>query len=220
MKMDKLKDLNYRALFIRIAISIVGTVLSSFGVGCYYACGLGTDPISVFVDGLHNACGLSYGQISTICNVILTILIFLFERKHLGIGTIIGMFLGGPLIDLFEGMLRSNFPLTSISLLTKLLILLTGLITTSIGYALSIGCKMGIGCFQFVPIFLTDLIKLDIKYTQMISDAAFFLIGWAMKGVIGIGTIVGVLCTGYILGYVLDKTLEYVDRQGELFTAK
>ena len=87
--MDRLKDLNYRALFIRITISLIGTVLSSFGVGCYYACGLGTDPISVFVDGLHNACGLSYGQISTICNVILTILIFLFERKHLGIGTII-----------------------------------------------------------------------------------------------------------------------------------
>ena len=217
---DLIERIDYPAIFKKSLLFVIATALCELGIACYYTARLGTDPISVFVDGLHNACGLSYGQISTICNVILTILIFLFERKHLGIGTIIGMFLGGPLIDLFEGMLRSNFPLTSISLLTKLLILLAGLITTSIGYALSIGCKMGIGCFQFVPIFLTDLIKLDIKYTQMISDAAFFLIGWAMKGVIGIGTIVGVLCTGYILGYVLDKTFEYVDRQGELFTAK
>lgn len=218
--MDRLKDLNYRAFFIRIAISLIGTVLSSLGVGCYYACGLGTDPISVFVDGLHNVCQLSYGQISTICNVILTALIFLFERKHLGIGTIIGMFLGGPLIDVFETLLRTNFPADQVSIITKLVILLAGLITTGIGYAMSIGCRMGIGCFQFIPIFMEDVMKIDIKYTQMISDAAFFLIGLALGGVIGIGTVVGVLCTGYILGYVLDRTFEYVDRQGELFPAK
>ena len=215
--MDKFKRINWRALWIRCGISIIGTILSSFGVGCYYGCGLGTDPISVFVDGLHNVCHLSYGQISTICNVILTVLIFLLERKHLGIGTIIGVFLGGPLIDVFETLIRTNFPLSEISLLTKILILLTGLLTTGIGYALCIACKMGIGCFKFVPIWLTDVKKLDIKYTQMISDGVFFLIGLIMGGVIGIGTIVGVFATGYILSYVLVRTERYVDRQGELF---
>ena len=218
--MDRLKDLNYRALAIRIGISIIGTILSSFGVGCYYGCGLGTDPISVFVDGLHNVCQLSYGQISTICNVILTVLIFLFERKHLGIGTLIGMFLGGPLIDVFETLIRTNFPVSEISLATKVIILLAGLLTTGIGYALCIGCKMGIGCFQFVPIFMSDVMKMDIRYTQMISDAVFFLIGLAMGGVIGIGTIVGVLCTGYILSFVLRKTLIFVEQQGDLLPAK
>ena len=218
--MDRLKRLNYRAFLIRIALSVIGTVLSSFGVGCYYGCGLGTDPISVFVDGLHNVCRLSYGQISTICNVILTVLIFLFERKHLGIGTIIGVFLGGPLIDVFETMIRTAFPLAEISLFTKAAILLAGLLTTGVGFALCIACGMGIGCFQFAPIFLADVSGLDIKYTQMITDAMFFLVGFLLKGVVGVGTIVGVLCTGYILSYVLDKAGGYVERQGELFPSK
>ncbi len=218
--MGRLKDLNLKAFLIRLLISLTGTVISSFGIGCYYGCGLGTDPISVFVDGLHNFCHLSYGQISTICNVILTVLIFLFERKHLGIGTIIGMFLGGPLLDLSETWIRVNYPLSQISLVTKVVILLIGLLTSSVGYGLGIAAKMGIGCFQFVPIFMSDVMKTEIKYTQMISDAAFFLIGLLMGGVIGVGTLAGVFCTGYILEWTLDRTAPYVDSLGDLLASK
>ena len=214
--MGFLKKINWKAFGIRLFLSFFGTMISELGIGCYYACGLGTDPISVFVDGLHNISGMSYGNISTICNVIQAILIFIFIREYLGIGTLIGVLIGGPLIDVFETLVRISFPLETTTLPVRIIILLVGLITTGIGYGLGIVSKMGIGCFQFIPLFLTKKTKIDLKYTQMFSDATFFLIGFLLGGVVGVGTLVGVFLTGFILSYVVEKLQPKVDSLGKI----
>ena len=214
--MGFLKKINWKAFGIRLFLSFFGTMTSELGIGCYYACGLGTDPISVFVDGLHNISGMSYGNISTICNVIQAILIFIFIREYLGIGTLIGVLIGGPLIDVFETLVRTSFPLETTTLPVRIIILLVGLITTGIGYGLGIVSKMGIGCFQFIPLFLTKKTKIDLKYTQMFSDATFFLIGFLLGGVVGVGTLVGVFLTGFILSYVVEKLQPKVDSLGKI----
>ena len=215
--MTDLKNLNVRSLTVRLFISVLGAVISSFGIGCFYGCGLGTDPISVFVDGLHGVTGMSYGTISTICNVIQTVLIFLFIRKYLGIGTLVSVLLGGPLIDLFETLVRTNFPMETTSLPLRIVILLVGLVTAGIGYGLGIVCEMGVGCFQFIPLFLAEKTPLDLKYTQMISDALFFLIGFFLGGVVGIGTVAAVLLTGYIMTYMISKLEKKVSDLGPVF---
>ena len=214
--MGFLKKINWKAVGIRLFLSFFGTMISELGIGCYYACGLGTDPISVFVDGLHNISGMSYGNISTICNVIQAILIFIFIREYLGIGTLIGVLIGGPLIDVFETLVRTSFPLETTTLPVRIIILLVGLITTGIGYGLGIVSKMGIGCFQFIPLFLTKKTKIDLKYTQMFSDATFFLIGFLLGGVVGVGTLVGVFLTGFILSFVVEKLEPKVDSLGKI----
>ena len=214
--MADLNKINFKALSIRLFLNTLGTVISSFGVGCYYGCGLGTDPISVFVDGLHNISGLSYGTISTICNVIQAVLIFLFIREYLGVGTLIGVLIAGPLIDVFETFSRVNFPLETITLAMQIVILIIGLFTTSIGYGLAIVSKIGVGCFQFLPIFLSKITPIDLKYTQMFSDALFFFIGFMLGGVVGVGTLVGVFLTGYILSFTANKLEGRVDALGKI----
>lgn len=210
------KKINYRSLSIRLLIWFFASLLSEFGIGCYYACGLGTDPVSVFVDGVHNICGLSYGNISTICNIILLILIIIFERRYLGIGTIISTFISGPLIDVFETLMRTNFPVDSTSIGIRFVIVLIGLITTSVGYALTIACDMGIGAFQFIPLFIEDKTPIKLNVAQTISDTIFFAIGVILGGVTGIGTVLGVLCTGFIMGYVLDKVQKPIENLGPM----
>lgn len=203
---DLIKKINWKSLLVHLLVCVLSTILSELGIGCYYGCGLGTDPISVFVDGLHAKTGLSYGDISTICNVIQAILIYIFERKYLGPGTLIGVLIGGPFIDIFETLVRTNFPLETTTMAVRAIILVVGLITSSIGYGLGIACDLGIGCFQLWPIWLSDITHLEIKYTQTISDAAFLIIGWLLGGIVGIGTVVGTLLTGYILEWTLKKS--------------
>lgn len=209
--------INGKALFIGIIICIFSNIISNFGIGCYYGCGLGTDPISVFVDGLHNACGLSYGTISTICNIILTVLIIIFERKRFGIGTFIGMLISGPLIDVFEIFVRNNFPQETTSLFIKILILLVGLISFAVGCGLSISCNMGIGCFQFPPVFLSDYGKIDLKWTQIATDTIFFIIGYLLGGVIGLGTVISIICTGPILEWTINISNKIIEKNGPLY---
>ena len=212
----KNKKINVRSFSIRLLVSFLATVIGEFGIGCYYGCGLGTDPVSVFVDGVHNVCGLSYGDISTICNVILLVLIIIFERQHLGLGTLIAVAIAGPLIDVFETLIRVNFPIETTSLVMRMIILFAGLITTSISYAMAIACRMGIGTFQFIPIFLADKTPLKLEMAQTLSDAVFFIIGVCLGGVIGIGTIVGVACTGYLMGFILNRISKPLDDLGPM----
>lgn len=209
--------INWKSFIINFSVSIISTIIADFGIGCYYSCGLGSDPVSVFIDGLHSYCGLSYGTISTICNVILTVCIFLFERKHIGVGTIAAMCISGTFIDIFETLLRTNFPVATTSLYIRIVILIIGVITFAIGCGLGIACHLGIGCFQFPPIFLADITKINLTYTQMITDATFFIIGWLLGGVIGIGTIAGVLLTGPILTKSIELYEKWAEKLGPAF---
>ena len=216
----KNKKFNYKAIAFRIFLCIVSTVLSQFGVACYYGCGLGTDPISVFVDGLHGGLGLTYGQISTICYVILGVLLIIFERKYFGISTAVGIFFGGGLLDYCVALVANAFPIETISLTTKVIILLVGLVTTGVGYGLGIACDLGVGTFQFVPLFLSDYLHIELKYGQIISDAVFFLIGWMLGGLVGVGTIVGVVLTGYILDWAIKLVAKPLEKTGPMMVSK
>lgn len=206
------ESLNKKTLLISLLIALAGTVLANFGIGCYYGCGLGTDPISVYVDGVHVITHLTYGQISTIHNVILAILIILLERKHMGIMTILTVLTSGPLIDLFTGIVTSTFPVETTPLAIRMIMLAVALVTFSVGTGMIVACKMGIGCFSFPPLWLSDITKISLTYTQMFTDACFLLIGWLLGGVVGIGTVVGVLGTGPILNYSLIKTEKFIKR--------
>ena len=205
------ESLDKKKLLICLVIAMVGNVMANFGIGCYYGCGLGTDPISVYVDGLHVLTHLTYGQISTINNAILTILIIIFERKHLGIMTVLTVFMSGPLIDLFNAFISANFPLETASMAVRIILLIVALLTFAIGTGMVVACNLGIGCFSFPPIWLSDLTKISLSYTQMITDACFLIIGWLLGGVVGIGTVVGVLGTGPILGWALHRTEKLID---------
>ena len=217
---DFIKRINWKSVIVRVAIYAGTLILSELGIACYYACGLGTDPISVFVDGQHLMMKLSYGTISTINSAVLTILILIFERKHLGIGTILTVFIGGPFIDIFTNILQTAHPIDTTNVYIKVAILVFGAIIFGLTTGACIGCELGIGPFSLPPIWLADLTGIDLKYTQMITDFMFLVIGWLLGGVVGIGTVVGVLSCGPILGVTLDWTNKLMEKVGPMLYEK
>ena len=130
----------------------------------------------------------------------------------------VGVIIGGPLIDVFETLMRTNFPVETTDLVVRIIILAVALITFGIGCGLGIVCKMGIGCFQFPPIWLADITPIKLTYTQIITDAIFFIVGWLLGGVIGIGTIAGVLLTGPILTWTIGKTEKFIEKLGPIYS--
>ena len=196
----------------KIILFILGLIFSELGIAFYYTAILGTDPISVFVEGISFHVNLSVGQISTICNVILGILTYLLERDRIGIGTILTILAGGPLIDLFYGTLLGIFPPEATSLPVRCILLIAGLITYALGLGLILVCDLGIGPFSFPPIWLARVTKLDLKYTQIITDALFFIVGILLGGIFGLGTVVSVLLTGPLMTMFMKLFGPYIDR--------
>ncbi|MBR3250656.1 MAG: YitT family protein [Erysipelotrichaceae bacterium] len=180
----------------KLPFFILSLTLAELGIACYYTARLGTDPISVFVEGVSFHVDLTVGEISTICNIILLIMTFFLYRELIGIGTVLSTLLGGPLIDLFYGSLLKVFPTDMVLMSTRIIIIIAALIIYPIGLGGMIICDLGIGPFSFPPLYLTKKTNIDIKYTQIITDATFFVIGVLLGGVYGMGTIVSVFLTG------------------------
>ncbi len=209
-----LNKINLKSFSINTIIYILAIFISNFGIGCFYVSNLGTDPISVFIDGLHSTFNLSYGTISTIFNALWAVLIILFLREKFGIGTFIAVLIGGPLIDVFTNYLFATFPPESTSLFVRVILLLVGEITFALGTGITIAADLGIGCWSFLPLWLKKVTPLSLEKTQMITDAITFLIGWFLGGVVGVGTLLGVLATGPIIGYVLKVSAPLFERIG------
>ncbi|MEA4912836.1 MAG: hypothetical protein VB092_09545 [Oscillospiraceae bacterium] len=195
--------LNTNSLLRRLLLLVPTMALINFSIGCYYTCGLGTDPISVFIDGQHVLLGWSYGQITSMNNIILFIVMLWLGRKYMGLGTVATVFLSGPLIDLFEGMLRAAFPPESSALYVKIILLCIGVLGFGIGLGLFVTVGLGIGPFDFLPLWLRDVTKIELKWTRMMFDAFFLITGWLLGGIVGIGTAAGVLLTGPVMSFTI-----------------
>lgn len=198
-------QLNLKSALMRLPFVAISILCTSFGISCYYACALGADPISVFVDGQHQLFSLTYGQVTTINNLILVTLMFIFARRYFNIGTIVSCFLTGPLIDLFEGALRNAFPAESAPVWVKIAMLLTGVLVLGAGAGLFVATDLGVGAFDFPPLVVRDRTGWKLSRIRIVMDAMYVAVGWLMGGIVGIGTIVGVLLTGPVLSFALGR---------------
>lgn len=203
-----LNSLHKGSFLRRILFMLPIQALSAFGIACYYACALGADPISCFVDGQHALFRLSYGQITTINNAILFVLMAIWGRKYLGIGTLMGVFLSGPMIDYFEVLLRTQLLAGTPTLWLRLLVLAVGVLTFAVGTALYIMDDIGVGAFDFFALVICDRTSWDLRPIRIALDFAFLLLGWLMGGTVGIGTLAGAFLTGPIM----SSTMRLLDR--------
>lgn len=183
-------------------VVVIGVILTTLGISLFYALNIGTDPISVLVDGEHTLFNLNYGTVTLINNTVLLIFGVLFARKYLHIGTVIGGLLAGPLINLFVPMFKS-FIYESFNFWVKFTLLFPAVLLMGIGIALVIGVNFGVGTMDLLTLKIRDMSKKDLKWIKIILDIIFAVAGYLMGGVIGAGTIVGVLLTGPIIGYAI-----------------
>lgn len=95
----------------QIILLVFGLSVAHLGVTFFIQANLGTDPFNVLVQGIFRsvpwpaALNWTHGRTHMmICFLIIMVLLFI-DRSYIRIGTIICMFLGGPIIDLFTVLL-------------------------------------------------------------------------------------------------------------------
>lgn len=95
----------------QIILLILGLTIAHLGVTLFIQTNLGTDPFNVLIQGIFRTVpwpsSLSWSHGMThmfICFFIIIILLFI-DKSYIKIGTLICMFLGGPIIDVFTFLL-------------------------------------------------------------------------------------------------------------------
>lgn len=181
---------------IRIVLVLLGISLLSFSIAALFWVGLGSDPTSVCVDGIHQYFGLSHGIASSIVNIGLLVLLLLIRRSQIGIATVIASFLIGPIIDLFQKLVFNPLPQCS-HLLLGLVIVCAAVFVNAAGLGLYLSMGLGASAFDGIILTMSDVFSLSYGKAMYIFYSVIFLIGLILGGVWGVGTIISLALCGW-----------------------
>lgn len=179
-------------------ICIAGICIG-IGVGIILYANIGGDTVTVFQDGLHIILNVGYGQSSRIYNGVLIIIALLVARKYFGVGTIISALITGYAIDFaYDGLSALNLNLNFISLLV---VFMVGQTIYTIGLSILIRCKLGMNALDSLLYRLIEIIKIDYRWIRLITDLLLTAIGYLLGGIVGVGTVISIACTGIMIDF-------------------
>ncbi|MEG1820468.1 MAG: hypothetical protein RR012_05740 [Oscillospiraceae bacterium] len=194
--MDSRKAINITA---RWAIAILGTFISGIGAVLFITANNGVDPISVFSQGLSNKIGLPLGTCSQLSSVVVVLIMLVLNRKLLKLGTVVSVFGVGMSINLIMSVCVPSFN----SPYTAALATILGAFLLGFGIAIVIFVDIGIGPFEALMIHFSDLTGISMKFVRIVIDLSLTTAGFLMGGIIGWGSVIGVLGLGPIIEYSL-----------------
>lgn len=107
MSTEKKSFQNSKLFITRIVLCVLGTILCGVSVGFFKYAAFGVDPFTSFVSGLDKVSPIEYGLLYIVINAVLLIVSLIFDRRMIGLGTIVNLFLVGYLAQYSQQFLTS-----------------------------------------------------------------------------------------------------------------
>ena len=210
--MKKLSETIKKLLLFLLGMSII-----QFGVALFLRMNIGSDPFTVFTQGLANTLNnlgmnVTTGTANRIILVVLFSIILLLNKNHIKIGTIICVIGVGPIIDLGIRVV-SVLPVESYSYLLKMFLIALGCFIIAIGFSILSATKVGVAPNDIIPFIIKERINCEYRWIRICLDLTYVVAGYLLGGVFGLGTIVATL----LLGPTIQFFLPIVERPVKKF---
>lgn len=193
---------------VRLLLLFLGLVIAHLGVTLFLLADLGADPFNVLIQGLRlliMGTGLltpTHGTVH-ICVCFLIILILLIvDRRYVKLGTIVCMFCGGPIIDLFTWLL-GPLEIGQAVLAVKIAVLMLGCCILAFGMSIVIRSEAGTGPNDLVAVVISEKSGIRFGVVRVATDFLFVLVGFLLGGKFGIGTIICAFLVGPVAEFVM-----------------
>lgn len=187
---------------------IIAVILMGMCVSMLVLSDMGTDPYSAMNYGISAKLGMTFGNYQLISNLVLLVIVVIFERNLIGTGTLGNMILVGYSADFFTWVFKNVFHVPAhLGMGARITFLVPGLIIFVIMAAVYMQSGHGTAPYDAVSFLISDKIK---KYTgkdtfrvvRIIYDLVATCIGYAAGGEVGIMTVCMVIMMGTTVDYV------------------
>ena len=203
--------------YLRFIVMLIGTIIIGISAAMYVVSTLGSNSINTFCFGITELLKLIFKKdISTsigitVGNAILAIILLIFGRKYLNVGTIVAVVLIGPVCGLFVdyGILKAND-----SLFICYLYSIAATILNALGASMIIKANIGTSPYDGVSLILNDIIPIKFWIIRIIYDAVLFGLGFLMGLVIGWGCLIAVVATGPLIS-LFNKLIDLMAKSKE-----
>ncbi|WRS27778.1 YitT family protein [Oscillospiraceae bacterium MB08-C2-2] len=189
---------NIFQLLFATAIIEIGLMISSFGTALFYAASLGSSPMATFSDGIHNLLSISYGTANMVMNILLLIVLFFLERKHINIGTVLCVFTIGPWVNIFNALLQ-GLNIAEMNLAIRILCTVLGTVLMGTGLGLYVAVDRGFGALEGLVKVLCERAGMSTSKAKILQDIILVAGGVLLGATWGIGTVIAIVFTGPLL---------------------
>ncbi len=186
---------------VRVVLLLLGLWIAHLGVTLFLQTNLGSDPFNVFVQGLFRAlpwpdwAGMTHGRVHLLVSLLIMVVLLVVDRSYVGIGTVLCMALGGPIIDVYTLWL-SPFLNETLPLAVRVPLLAVGCVILAFGMTIVIRSQAGTGPNDLVAVVLSDKSGKPFGPVRIGVDLTFAMVGFALGGVVGVGTIICAFLVG------------------------
>lgn len=189
----------------RIIMTVFGVLVCGFSVGMFSFSHMGVDPFQVLAHGIWMQTPLSFGNLYTIINVVMLLAIFVLDRKKIGLGTVINIFLLGYVVDFSTNLWERLIP--NPNSLTKFIFLLVAIVIICFGSALYFTADMGVSTYDAVALLLSQKqSRVKFQYCRIATDITCVVVGFLLganfhAGYTGIGTVITAFFMGPLIAF-------------------
>ncbi|WP_316720002.1 YczE/YyaS/YitT family protein [Terrisporobacter petrolearius] len=164
----------------KITMFLIGMAIIQFGVALFIKTNIGSDPFTVFTQGIANSLNalgmsISTGNANRIILVVLFLIILLINKSHIKIGTLICVIGIGPIIDMGV-YLVSNLPIESYSYIIRMILVAGGCFLIAIGFSILSSTNVGVAPNDIIPFVIKEKINFEYKYIRILLDAIFLTV--------------------------------------------
>ena len=208
--MKKLSETIKKLLLFLLGMSII-----QFGVALFLRMNIGSDPFTVFTQGLANTLNnlgmnVTTGTANRIILVVLFSIILLLNKNHIKIGTIICVIGVGPIIDLGVRVV-SVLPVESYSYILKMFLIALLCFIIAIGFSILSATKVGVAPNDIIPFIIKERINCEYRWIRICMDAFLLIGGFMLGGTVGVGTIIAMATTGPFIQLCLPYGQKFTD---------
>ena len=183
----------------RIFMTVAGVTICGFSVGMFNFSDFGMDPFQVFAHGLWALTPLGFGTFYMIINCIMLLVIFMIDKKKIGLGTLINIFLLGYVVEFSSWIYSELFP--NPSLFVKIIFLLLGIVIICFGSSLYFVGNLGVSTYDAIALYISEHGVAKFQYCRIGTDIICVIIGFLFGATVGVGTLITAFFMGPIIAF-------------------
>lgn len=187
----------------RVIMTVFGVLIAGFSVGMFNFSAFGMDPFQVLAHGVWMHTALGYGTFYMILNLIMLIGVFIIDRRKIGLGTVINIFLLGYVVQFSSWLFEAWIPNPALGL--KVIFLLIAVIVMCFGSSLYFTGDLGVSTYDAVALILSEKKVAPFQYCRIGSDFLCTISGYFLGAAVGIGTIITAFFMGPIITFFNRK---------------
>lgn len=195
----------------RLWMSCLGVIVCGISVGLFRTAALGVDPFQSLMSGLDNVIPIGFGTLYVIVNAALLLFSLVFDRRKIGLATVINLTLLGYVAEYSQKLFLLVFPEAALPL--RVILLAVAIVVMCFGSALYFNADLGVSTYDAISLVISEKQKkISFQGCRILSDLVCVSLGvllcklarlsWREIGAfVGFGTIVTAFFMGPLIGF-------------------